>query len=162
MYTYRLHLADGTDAGTATYAVLVPPRRGDPRRQRPAVPRARCCAVRGGGRVAVRRAAAGRGCVVAENDRGSSEQEPKAHRDEGYPALGRYLVALSGMVSLTREQMDFFAQATGSHPALKGSKGAPSALQRIQSARPISRSQLSSGGPPCSGIIPEHSPSPAV
>ena len=26
MYTYRLHLADGTDAGTATYAVLVRPR----------------------------------------------------------------------------------------------------------------------------------------
>jgi hypothetical protein len=60
---------------------------------------------------------------VAENDRGSSEEEPKAHRDEGYPALGRYLVALSGMVSLMREQMDFFAQATGSHPALKGIKG---------------------------------------
>jgi hypothetical protein len=25
MYTYRLHLEDGTDAGTATYAVLVRP-----------------------------------------------------------------------------------------------------------------------------------------
>jgi len=25
MYTYRMHLEDGTDAGTATYAVLVRP-----------------------------------------------------------------------------------------------------------------------------------------
>ena len=25
MYTYRLHLADGSDVGTATYAVLVRP-----------------------------------------------------------------------------------------------------------------------------------------
>jgi hypothetical protein len=25
MYTYRLHLEDGSDAGTATYAVLVKP-----------------------------------------------------------------------------------------------------------------------------------------
>jgi hypothetical protein len=25
MYTYRLHLADGSDAGTATYSVLIRP-----------------------------------------------------------------------------------------------------------------------------------------
>jgi hypothetical protein len=38
--------------------------RGDHRRQQPAVPRPRRCAVRGGGRVAVRRAATGRGGVA--------------------------------------------------------------------------------------------------
>ena len=63
MFTYRLHFEDGSDAGEATYSVLIRPGEeilvGNGR----ALPRARRRAVRRGGRVAVRRTVTGRGDV---------------------------------------------------------------------------------------------------
>jgi hypothetical protein len=40
MFTYRLHLEAGSDAGEATYAMMIQPGE-ETRRQRPAVPRPR-------------------------------------------------------------------------------------------------------------------------
>ena len=63
MFTYRLHFEDGSDAGEATYAVMIGAGRGDPRRHQPPLLRPRRRPVRRGG-VAVRGAAKGRGGVV--------------------------------------------------------------------------------------------------
>jgi hypothetical protein len=66
MFTYRLHLADGSDVGEATYPRSRQGRRGVVLRRRPAPPRARRCGLRRRGRIVVRRVATGRSGVGAE------------------------------------------------------------------------------------------------
>ena len=61
MFRYRLHSPDGDDLGEATYAMMIKPGEEIHRSAPAAVPRPRGRPVRGGGRVAVRRAAPGRG-----------------------------------------------------------------------------------------------------
>jgi len=60
MFRYRMHLADRSDAGEATYAQMIHPGDEIHVSARPAVPCRRPCPVRWGGRVAVSRAATGR------------------------------------------------------------------------------------------------------
>ena len=72
MFTYRLHLEDGSDVGETAYAQMIKPGEESLLRRRTQVPRARRCAVRGGRRVAVRRAAEGRSGVA-----GSSAPPPR-------------------------------------------------------------------------------------
>src|SRR3954452_2961099 len=59
MFRYRLHSPGGDDLGEATYAQIIHADEGIIAGHQPALPRPRRNAVRGGGRVAVRRAAAG-------------------------------------------------------------------------------------------------------
>ena len=63
MFRYRLHSPDGDDLGEATYAMMIKPGEEILLGGGRAVPRPRRRPVRGGGRVAVRRAATGRGCL---------------------------------------------------------------------------------------------------
>jgi len=114
-FRYRLHLEDGSDAGEATYAQMIHPgdeiHLGAGRRFRvlDVVP------FEEGGRVAVRRAATDRGGVMDEEDTQPSEEEIAAHRDDGYRAVGRYVVVFSQMLQEMRLQMAVRLQDTATY-----------------------------------------------
>jgi hypothetical protein len=85
VYRYRLHSPDGDDLGEATYAMMIKPG-GDPARRWSAVSRPYGCPVRGGGRVAVRRASTGRGCVTNSTGPGLTATSSVAARTPRHAA----------------------------------------------------------------------------
>ena len=85
MFRYRLHSPDGDDLGEATYAMMIKPGEEILGSGGQRLPRPRRCPVRGGGRVAVRRAATGRGGVAALITRGRDPKDCEAKRRSRSP-----------------------------------------------------------------------------
>src|SRR6476660_6407755 len=86
VFRYRLHSPDGDDLGEATYAMMIKPGE-EIIADQSAVPRRRRRPVRRGGRVALRRAATGRGGIRAG---AASRTPPTALAHSGSGQRRRY------------------------------------------------------------------------